>query len=502
MNAQPSRNIAGISALVAAAFVAGVSLAVLPLLISVGLIAAAALLLALTVVRSVYAPATDARQLSLERTDIEVSYRLRLPRRLYYLGAATIGFLTVRPFLAFTVSDWVFLAAFAFTCVVLVTARDEIEYPVPQLVTLGVLVFAVGGLVSSSDAVSASQSVSVVLRLLYLTLVWFWLGTMLLREWKHVEYAALAWVVSVALSASGAVAQFFFGDVIPGGQIAWGRMTGFTEHFTHLGGLVAIAFVPALMFAVDGRGRAQRLTGLACIALLAAGLLLSGSVGGMAATLVGTLLWLFLRGVTRRTVVILGAATVCGLVLMSATGTTESPSPIERVLRVTSSELPASEGGTLYSRLDVYGEAWERVQHHPLIGVGLDEGSNEKALGPLLVHNVFLGPWFGAGILGLLGVVMLVVGLLKVGADLLRRTTGRDRSLVAALVSGEVAFLVFAMGEPILYVRYGWFPAAILVALSVQERRLGAGAHAGRAVPSPVRGGTPLNRPLLPGPRV
>src|SRR4029079_3654230 len=137
------------------------------------------------------------------------------------------------------------------------------------------------------------------------------------------------------------------------GQIAWGRMTGFTQHFTHLGGLVAIAFVPALMFAVDGRGRAQRAVCLTSIALLAAGLLLSGSVGGMGATLIATLLWLFVRGITRRTVVILGAATVCGLVLMSATGTTDSPSPLERVLRVTSTELPASEGGTLYSRLDV-----------------------------------------------------------------------------------------------------------------------------------------------------
>jgi O-antigen ligase len=438
--------------------------------------------------------------LSLERTDGEVSYRLRVPRRLYYAGAVTIGFLTVRPFLAFTLSDWIFLAAFGFTCLALFTARDEIEYPIPQLVTLGVLVFAVGGLASSSDAVSAGQSVSVVVRLLYLTLVWFWLGTMLLREWKHVEYAVLAWVVSAALSASGAVAQFFFGDVVPGGQIAWGRMTGFTEHFTHLGGLVAIAFVPALMFAVDGSGRAQRIAGAASIPLLGAGLLLSGSVGGMGAAIVATILWLFLRGVTRRTVVILGAATVCGLVLMSATGTTDSPSPMERILRVTSTELPASEGGTLYSRLDVYGEAWDRIQHHPLIGVGLDEGSNEKALGPLLVHNVFLGPWFGAGILGLLGVVMLVVGLLKVGGDLLRRTTGHERSLVAALFSGVVAFLVFAMGEPILYVRYGWFPAAILVAVSAQQRRLAADARAGLGMPSPVRGAR-LHGPVLPGPR-
>jgi len=67
VNAPPFRTIAGVSALVAAAFVVGASLAVLPLLVSVGLIAAAVFVLVLTVVRSAYAPAADARELSLER---------------------------------------------------------------------------------------------------------------------------------------------------------------------------------------------------------------------------------------------------------------------------------------------------------------------------------------------------------------------------------------------------------------------------------------------------
>ena len=502
MNTRSFDSIAGISALVAASLAVGASLAVLPFAVSIGLIAVSAFLLVLAVVRSVFAALPDARQLSVQRAETGAGYRFRVPRRLYYLGAGTIGFLTVRPFLAFTLSDWIFFSAFGLTCLILLAARDEIEYPVHPLVTLGVLLFAVGGLASSAEAVSGRESVFVVVRLLYLTLVWFWLGTILLREWKHVEYAVVAWVASAALSASGAVAQFFLGDVIPGGHVAWGRMTGFTEHFTHLGGLVAIAFVPALMLAVDGRGRVQRLVGGACMGLLGAGLLLSGSVGAMAAATVGTLLWLFLRGMTRRTVVILGAATVCGLVLMSATGTTDSPSPMERILRVTSSELPASEGGTLYSRLEVYGSAWDRIKSGPLIGVGLDEGSSVEELGPLLVHNIFLSPWFGAGILGLLGVVALVVGLLRVGGHLLRRTSARDRSLVAALVSGVVAFLVFAMGEPILYVRYGWFPAAVLLALFAQERR--GAFEPGRedvSVVSRVGRATPVYRRALPEPR-
>jgi hypothetical protein len=44
--------------------------------------------------------------------------------------------------------------------------------------------------------------------------------------------------------------------------------------------------------------------------------------------------------------------------------------------------------------------------------------------------------------------------------------------LATALLASVVAFVVFGMGEPILFVRYGWFPAALLVALHAQRRRV------------------------------
>jgi O-antigen ligase len=157
-------------------------------------------------------------------------------------------------------------------------------------------------------------------------------------------------------------------------------------------------------------------------------------------------------------------------VLVVTTGATGDP--IERVERVTSAEeAAAGTGGSLYTRLDGYREAWSRISEQPLIGVGLDEQSSVEVLGPKLVHNMLINQWFTAGILGLIGIVALIAGVVLTGARIVRSSTGELRALSSALLAALVAFVVFGMGEPILFVRYGWFPAALLVALHAQARR-------------------------------
>jgi hypothetical protein len=415
--------------------------------------------------------------------------RFRLARLTYYAGAATIGFLEVRPALGFTASDLIFLLAFGLAVLVLLVHGLDTPYLMPRAVTVGVLVFALGGFLSSSEALYPNESALVVVRMLYLTLIWFWLGTVVLRTRSHVHNALVAWVCSAAVSSSGAVVQFFYGDVIPGGTVAWGRMTGFTGHFNILGGLAATAFVPALMLAVDSPRRGTRLVGTAAVALIGAGLLLSGSVGGLLAASVATMVWLAFRGVSMRIfvsgVVVLAAA----LVLMSATGSTDAPSPIDRVKRVASAERAASgTGGTIYTRFDAYGDAWARIVEQPLVGVGLDPESSSEVLGDdVSVHNLLLGPWFTAGILGVLGIVILVGGAIATGVRVLKSASQSDRASTAALVASLAAFVQHGMGEPILFVRYGWFPTALLIALSAQHIRLRASAYEEAELPVRAR---------------
>ena len=92
-------------------------------------------------------------------------------------------------------------------------------------------------------------------------------------------------------------------------------------------------------------------------------------------------------------------------------------------------------------------------------------------LGPNAVHNMVINQWFTAGILGLIGIIVIIYGVVLTAARLIRSSTQEVRTLSTALLASVVAFLVFGMGEPILFVRYGWFPAALLVALHAQRRR-------------------------------
>lgn len=481
-------------AVVVAALAVGIVVARLPWELTLLIILAALGVAALAAVRIAVRPPRPTLA-GGHQSEVEDA-RFRAARLVYYVGAGSIGLLTIRPALGFAVSDWIFLASLGLAVAVVLMRRIAIPFLVPRAIVLGVVIFAIGGLISSLEAVSPNASALVVVRMLYLTLVWFWLGTMVLQTRDHVYTALAAWVGSAAISSAGAVAQFFLGDVIPGGGLAWGRMTGFTTHWNQLGGLTATAFVPALMLAVDSSRKSMRLFGMAATALVSAGLLLSGSVGGLLAASGATVLWLALRGMSLRLVIGVGAAVATGLILMSSTGTTDSPSPVHRILRVTSvEEAQKGTGGTIYTRLEGWSDAWARIREQPFVGVGLDDASTvevtEKA-----IHNMLLGPWFTAGLLGLVGILGIVGGCVAVGASALRAAPPERRSETAAIVAALVGFVQFGMGEPILYVRYGWFPSALLIALRAQRVRTGSPEPARRRAPR--RGSSAARRRAVP----
>ncbi len=457
-------------AVIAFACLAGAAVAFLPVALVLLLVTAAIGLVGVMAFRALFVPASTFPRAAVAEASQDA--RLRVPRLLFYAGAATIGFLTVRPAADLTLSDWFFFLSLGVAGLVVLLDRFRTDYWVPKVITIGVGIFAVGGLVSSFGALDGSASVAIVIRLLYLTLIWFWLAAVVLETREHVENAILFWVSSAALSSAGAVVQYFQGDVIPGGDVAWGRMTGFTPHTNNLAGLVATAFVPALMVAVDSRNELRKYVGVASVALIGAGILLSGSVGGFLTAAVSTVVWLSLRGVSPRLVLSFGAIVGAVFVLMSTSGSTLGPAPIERFQRVTSQEGAASgDEGSVFTRVDGYRDAWARIRENPFIGVGLDEESNTEVLDGHLVHNILVNPWFAAGLAGLIGIVTIIVGGFATARYVLRHAAAEDMKLASAILASYAAFVVFAMGEPILFVRYGWFPVAMLIAMRAQLLR-------------------------------
>ncbi len=418
----------------------------------------------------------------------EADRAMSLSRFLYFAGIVLVGAQLVRPYAGLTASDLLFLAA-VLTTVATAGTFNSSTGALPAPLLIAVALFGVGALASSFASQDPAESVAFLARFLYLTIVWFWLGTVLLTKKSHIVVAVVCWVIAAAITSGGAVAQFFLGNVIPGGQVDYGRYTGLTGHVNDLAGVVGIAFLPALLLVSLWRTFSWKtVCAYLLFAALSVGLLLSGSVGGLSAAAVGILIWLVLvRARWRSALVLLTLVFAASFTQgrLSQNDPTVSSSPLQRLHTVTNS----SEGSraTALLREDTLLVAFRRIEAQPVLGVGLDRASAKTETG-YLVHNIIVKAWYEAGLLGLTGMLLL---LLTVGVSGWRAMKhARDASekrIGAALLSGFIAFLVFGSGAPLLFQRYGWMPAALILALRAQQLRPAASA----APPAHTRG--PLN---------
>lgn len=392
-----------------------------------------------------------------------------LARRVYYLGVASLGFLTVRPLLGLTLSDLVFFCALLALLAESAAFRMRTSGYVPGWALLATAAFAVGGLASSALSRHPVESVEVVARLVYLTVVWFWLGTVVLTKPRHVKRAIVLWATSAALTGAAALIQLRLGDVVPGGAIEWGRMTGLTQHVNDLGGLTGIALVPALMIATRSRRLIGTILGYGVLLVIGVGLVLSGSVGGMLAACVGCLAWVAWVKGSLRSMLLLIAILAAAIFILSSKSSVQILSPLERVARVTA---PSQDpNATFWSRVQIDGLALAAIANNPLVGVGLDQESSVTEAG-FQVHNSLLGAWYEAGILGFGGLAALLIGILAFGRVVsVSARSGDEWAMAVALLASSLAWIVFGMGAPVLYKRFGWLGAALLVCLRAQQLR-------------------------------
>ena len=243
----------GLAGALIVAVLAGLAVVLSPT-VGIGLAIVLALGLLFAFGRKTFAEHARAFRRRVARPDVSVpddaiDEEFAVPRRLYYGGVLMLGLLTLRVGGQVTFSDLLFLASFLFACAEFVILRRRVPMKLPFLLLIGVALFSLGGLLSTFESYQTLKSIAVVARLVFLTVFWFWLGTIVLRRRAHVTRAIGFWVVSAAICGSGAILQFLAGDIIPNTSFEGGRATGFTPHPNDLGGLTAIAFVPALMLA-------------------------------------------------------------------------------------------------------------------------------------------------------------------------------------------------------------------------------------------------------------
>lgn len=429
-----------------------------------------------------------------------VDPRLRVPRALYLLGVVFLGALAIRPLAGVTLSDMFFLAALGWTVMELALRKGGMRFDVPTSLIVGLLLFAIGGVLSSSLSGHPVESVNVVIRLAYITIVWFWLGTVVLETAGHLYLAVVAWVTSIAVSGLVALAQLSVGDVFRVANAVSGRYPGLAEHVNDLGGAAGIVFVPALLVVTMTRSRSlRRWGGLAMLLLVVAGMVLSGSVGGLLAAGMALVVWLSARRVRRRSAALIVPAVACVTAVLALSASATTSSPLERL---TGPSTSASATSTLSTRVATVDGAWQRIRENPVVGVGLDLPSRvvevtstaSQRTQAYQVHNILIGSWYGAGILGLIGIATMLIGVLLVGLRCLLEARTHDESLVAlGLCASVVAFVVFAMGAPVLFQRYAWITAGLLLVLRAHQIRRTARERSAGAITSGIA--APAQRP-------
>lgn len=407
------------------------------------------------------APASDAAE--------EADDTLRIPRALYYVGLLFIGQLIIRPAFATTLSDVFFVASFGLTVLAARKSRSR-QQGLPRALVVGILFFAAGAILASAAATAPIDSAVIAAKFVYLSLGWFWLSLRLLRTEHHVRRAMTFWTLSVGISGVAAVAQYIWGDVIPNASPAWGRMTGTGDHVNDLGGMAAIALVPSFVLA---RGSLKRSIRLIVPAFVLAGLLLSGAVAAMMAAGVATIVWFLITGVRFRSLLLVSVLAAVGFGVFNIQGDENAATPLERFERVTGPE--DDPNATFWTRFDTFELALLRFESSPVIGTGLDAESSELASG-FEAHNILLGPLYRAGIFGGVGMAMILFAIGRSGRRALRAFPESQRPLMAALFSSFLAFVAFGMSAPILYQRYGWVAAAVLLAYGAQPHAHTAGA--------------------------
>jgi O-antigen/teichoic acid export membrane protein/O-antigen ligase len=435
--------------------------------------------------RSLRRSVTDHRDSLLRRDRVSADAAgdgFDVPRRLYYGGVLLLGLLTLRAGGQVTLSDILFLVSFLFACAEFAILRRRVPMKLPFLLLLGIAVFSLGGVVSTFESYEPLKSIAVIARLVFLTVFWFWLGTVVLRRREHVTTAITFWVASAAICGGGAILQLFAGDVIPNAYFHGSRATGFTAHPNDLGGVTAIAFVPALMLASRPRiATTARACSYLMLLLVSAGLILSVSVGALVAAGAATVVWLALQRISIHALLAFGTLAACVVALVTLQSIRGVPNPLDRLDSATaSSTLPGggTQLGSVDQRVATYRVAAARIRENPFVGVGLDLASVSRPFGieswEYDVHNLFIGLWYKTGLVGLAGMLIALLAILRAAwTAILKSTSVSEWTLAATLASALIAFIVFAMAAPVLFTRYGWMPAALVLALrAVQQKEV------------------------------
>lgn len=384
----------------------------------------------------------------------------RPDRLLFFIGAALVIETSWR--IGLTVSDACFLGSFAWCCFAVLRGRPTQR--LPTLMAVGVCLFAIGGVASAIFSPSQGRSVYETARGVWVLFLWPWTAATVLRDRRDLKIVMGMWLLSGAIDGFAAFGQTTGLSSIAG-PMAGNRATGFGGEPNGLGGAACTLLVPALAFAIKfpAKSRLLRVGQWLTVVLVAISLVTSGSVSGLAGGLLSLFVWSVFPNVRQSLRIALVVGLAVAFVASSVLGGSNSgTSPAHRVQQVFSPRSTSGTTGSAHEHLATIRHAWPRIRKDPIIGVGLDNTTT-------IVHSGVVATWLGAGILGLVGLLLMIGGALSLGWYAARSATEEeDRVIVWALVSAVVGFGVFFANQPLFFNQYGFVAMALLVAWSLR----------------------------------
>jgi O-antigen ligase len=383
--------------------------------------------------------------------------KYRLSRIVYYLGTISMAQLVFRPISGVTISDALYLLSMGMLVLSMLYRKKISYHKLEILLLIGLLFILIGGVISTFDAQSPTYSLSRLFRLL-LIVVWFIASALTLKTEKQIQYAIMCWLISVA--ANGLVSVLQLKMNIPFTVNTYGRMTGFTEIVSDLGGSCAIAWITALVFTNSAKKVKAFLFYGILLTLIGLGVIMSGSVSGMITIVASTLIWSLIGGKPNwKFIIFLGVLITTIFTIISIQTSMGYVTPMSRFDSTTSH----GDDGTAKNRFETFVAAFNVIRENPFVGVGFDD---VKTTTGFVVHNLFLGIWFQGGIVSFIGIILMCLSILLTGIYSIKHSISKlHYSLSMAVFLSFISTLIFGMTAPFLYQRYAWIPAAFIIPL-------------------------------------
>lgn len=347
----------------------------------------------------------------------------------------------------------------------------------PPIIIVGIVLLLTGGTLSSLWSLDPFGSMVEVIRLIWITIIWFWLLRALTPDLPTLKILVGCYKWTMLVAALMAFTNYL-GITNFGGIGNGGRQLVFLPHPNSLGGALAAVLPLAaldLHRALDGTDKKKSMLASLQVALLAVGIGTTGSMTAMSAAVVGVLTLEIIRFTIRRPTKRRRATPLLPMVLVTIAGAsivvfanTDFPL-MERLTGLITGEGSSIVEESVASRPQQNLYVFDQIDRFLLIGVGHDRTTTQAVWDPgdnvlgQSPHNIVAKLLWEAGLVAVIGFLIIMLGTVRHSLLVIRRSKNPALSeLTTALLASLVAVNTTGVLNPVITERWYWMPTALI----------------------------------------